>query len=433
MAAVVIAPSSTHQATKSVGRAAVLSFFQIGTTVRAGTIRISAVGSEMGAIMGLSRSRWAAIGAAVAVSLGAGGIGLVQATVSSGEKAVYVPITPCRLVDTRAGETNLGPRATPLGAGETQVFAVRGTNGQCTIPAGATAIVANVTAVSPTAPSFMTLWPSDQAKPNASSLNYFSDVQPVFPNGVTVRLSADGNVSAFNAAGSVDLLIDVAGYYEDHNHDDRYYTKAEIDTAIANNPGPQGEPGEPGAQGVQGAQGEQGPAGAKEVNFTFQSTVSAVFNQGGGLPAGIAVDDTVRFGLDIPVEEATITTPTGFECIGAVCDAWTFPTVPYVLSYSSGYTQFGQVDRIEITDGAGDIPAWDRINFYNGNTQVYEVMDFGGWYNAALTDDLNLAFLDIAQPGRFDLTFYWGNWGNWGTYHYDYTKPQVTTIVTRSP
>ena len=44
------------------------------------------------------RARWAAIGAAVAVSLGAGGLGIVQATEPDGATA-YVPIEPCRLVE----------------------------------------------------------------------------------------------------------------------------------------------------------------------------------------------------------------------------------------------------------------------------------------------------------------------------------------------
>jgi hypothetical protein len=33
--------------------------------------------------------------------------------------------------------------------------------------------------------------------------------------------------------GTADLIVDVAGYYIDHNHDDRYYTETEIDTALA--------------------------------------------------------------------------------------------------------------------------------------------------------------------------------------------------------
>lgn len=49
--------------------------------------------------MNIARSRWAAIGAAIAVSAGAGGLGLVHA--SSAVGSVMTPIAPCRLLDTR--------------------------------------------------------------------------------------------------------------------------------------------------------------------------------------------------------------------------------------------------------------------------------------------------------------------------------------------
>src|SRR6476660_927594 len=52
---------------------------------------------------------------------------------------------------------------------------------------------------------------------------------PPTPNKVDVKLSADGNINLFNLNGSVSVLADVVGYYADHNHDDRYYTKAQID------------------------------------------------------------------------------------------------------------------------------------------------------------------------------------------------------------
>lgn len=179
----------------------------------------------------LSNARWAALGAAVAVALGAASIGVVSATVSSGGRAVFVPITPCRLVDTRPGPGNLGPRSGPIAGGETQTFAVTGANGQCVIPTGASAIVANVTVVAPTAATFVTLWPADKERPGTSSLNVVAGQAPT-PNGVTVALSSGGAIKAYNDRGAVHLVIDVAGYYEHHTHDDRYYTKSQIDQRI---------------------------------------------------------------------------------------------------------------------------------------------------------------------------------------------------------
>jgi hypothetical protein len=170
------------------------------------------------------RVRWAAVGAALAVAVGAGGgIAITNAAVSSGERDVFVPITPCRLLDTRPA-TQVGPRATPIGAGETYTQVVRGTNGNCTISPDATAVAMNVTVVDGTAGSFLTVWPSDAAKPLASSLNWQAG-QAATPNKVDVRLSADGKVSFFNLGGTVNVIADVVGFYADHNFDDRYLPK----------------------------------------------------------------------------------------------------------------------------------------------------------------------------------------------------------------
>jgi hypothetical protein len=66
-----------------------------------------------------------------------------------------------------------------------------------------------------------------------------------FPNGATITLPTSGGSAgqiqiwyeAYAATGgTTDLLIDVVGYYTNHNHDDRYYTETEIDTALTNKP-----------------------------------------------------------------------------------------------------------------------------------------------------------------------------------------------------
>ena len=61
--------------------------------------------------MSLLHTRWAALGAVVAITLSAGGIG--TASIGTGERTVFVPITPCRLVDTRPA-FQVGPRSAPL-------------------------------------------------------------------------------------------------------------------------------------------------------------------------------------------------------------------------------------------------------------------------------------------------------------------------------
>lgn len=182
--------------------------------------------------MSVTRSRWAAIGAAVAVSLGAGSIGLVQATTPS-DALTYVAITACRVTDTRPAPDNVGPRTSPLGQGDTHTIRVHGSNGKCTgIPTTATAVSLNVTALNATHQTFLTVWGAGEPRPVASSLNP-APGQPPVPNAVTTQLDAAGRFNIYNAVGSVNVIADITGYYVDHHHDDRYYTKGQANARFA--------------------------------------------------------------------------------------------------------------------------------------------------------------------------------------------------------
>lgn len=165
------------------------------------------------------RARWAAIGAAIAVSLGAGGIGVVNAVKTSGELPVYTAIEPCRLVDTRPGGFNVGDKNTPLGGGQTHTITATGNSGECTaIPTDVTSVALNVTAVGATQPTHLTIFPEDP-RPNASSLNP-APGQPPTPNAVNVDLAAGGTFNVFNFQGEVHLIVDLVGIYQDHAHED---------------------------------------------------------------------------------------------------------------------------------------------------------------------------------------------------------------------
>ena len=72
--------------------------------------------------------------------------------------------------------------------------------------------MSNVTAVSPTAGSYLQLWPTGADQPTfGSSLNL--DRGEIVPNAVTVGLGPDGDVHVLNAVGRVDVLMDVAGFF----------------------------------------------------------------------------------------------------------------------------------------------------------------------------------------------------------------------------
>ena len=177
------------------------------------------------------RTRWAAVGAAVAVTLGAGSLGLVHAT-NPTDAVTFVAITPCRVFDTRTAFA-IGPKTSPLGPNETHTVSTHGKNGECTgIPAGAVAISMNMTATDATAPTFLTVWAAGAAQPNSSNLNPVPGA-PATPNAITTAVSATGQFEVYNLAGTVNVFADINGYYIKHNHDDRYYTKGQSDTALA--------------------------------------------------------------------------------------------------------------------------------------------------------------------------------------------------------
>lgn len=159
----------------------------------------------------LTRSWWAAIGAAVAVSLGAGGIGLIAYAANSTPSS-FVQITPCRLFDTRPAPFNVGDRNTPLNADETFVRQVTGSNGACTIPATATAISYNLT-IPNGLDGYLTIYPADAARPNASSINPVTG-QGVKVNGGIVGLSATGAIKLYTLRGPLDALLDITGYFQ---------------------------------------------------------------------------------------------------------------------------------------------------------------------------------------------------------------------------
>lgn len=163
--------------------------------------------------------------------IGAATTQLATAQVSSGDKPILVPIEPCRLVDTRPGDATIGPRSSPLGTADTLTVDAQEAGTPCTgtIPTTALSLALNVTALNATQLSFLTIW-AGGARPDASSLNP-APGQPPTPNAVTVDLSADQEFEVYNNLGSVNVLVDVTGYYIDHNHDDRYYTQAQSDAA----------------------------------------------------------------------------------------------------------------------------------------------------------------------------------------------------------
>jgi len=79
-----------------------------------------------------------------------------------------------------------------------------------TVPANATAVALNVTAVAPALSGYLTIWPCGVPRPLASNLNFVAGA--VVPNGVIASLGSQGDVCFFSSADT-DLVVDVAGWF----------------------------------------------------------------------------------------------------------------------------------------------------------------------------------------------------------------------------
>jgi hypothetical protein len=120
--------------------------------------------------------------------------------------AAYTAVTPKRVLDTRDGTG--GVPVAPVGAGATIDLTVAGANG---VPASATGVVLNVTAVNMTANGFLAVFPTAGSH-NTSNLNYMAGQGPV-ANLVESPLGTGGAVSFFNSAGSTNVIADLQGYF----------------------------------------------------------------------------------------------------------------------------------------------------------------------------------------------------------------------------
>ena len=119
----------------------------------------------------------------------------------------FIPVTPCRVADTR---NPAGPFGGPtLGGGSARSFAVP--QSACNIPATAVAYSLNVTVVPEAGTlSYLTLWPTGQSQPLVSTLNSFAG--DVVANAAIVPAGANGAVSVF-VTNQTDVILDINGYF----------------------------------------------------------------------------------------------------------------------------------------------------------------------------------------------------------------------------
>ena len=78
------------------------------------------------------------------------------------------------------------------------------------VPFAATALVLNVTVVGPSIDGYLTVYPCDIPRPEASNLNYV--VGQTVANAVTVAIRASRKICLY-AQGATDVIVDLSGWY----------------------------------------------------------------------------------------------------------------------------------------------------------------------------------------------------------------------------
>jgi hypothetical protein len=117
----------------------------------------------------------------------------------------FIPMTPCRVVDTQGA---FGPLGGPeLTANTSREFDLP--RGDCSIPNTAVAYSLNSIVVPKTTLGFITIWPSGRPRPVASTSNSDGRIKV---NSAIVSAGSDGGVSVF-VTDSSHVILDINGYF----------------------------------------------------------------------------------------------------------------------------------------------------------------------------------------------------------------------------
>jgi hypothetical protein len=118
-----------------------------------------------------------------------------------------VGLAPARLLDTRPGESTVDSQSLgsgPVASGQVVELQVAGRGG---VPGDASAVFLNVTATGASGSGYVTVWPCDQPRPFASSVNFAAG--GAYPNGALVGLDPSGRVCLAPQGAATHLVVDV--------------------------------------------------------------------------------------------------------------------------------------------------------------------------------------------------------------------------------
>lgn len=130
---------------------------------------------------------------------------------------VYTPLQPCRIIDTRltaAGQIAAGTTRSFVAINASNFTGQGGSATNCgTLGLSATAVAINLTAVTPAANGFTTVYPFGTAQPLSSNVNYYTGITAA--NGVIATIPnplSSFDFTIFSSAQS-HYVVDILGYF----------------------------------------------------------------------------------------------------------------------------------------------------------------------------------------------------------------------------
>ena len=369
--------------------------------------KIRAISSRRQSRSYSSRSAGVLLLVGVVVGATVGGFAVVRATSGSSSASSFVPVSPVRVLDTRS---DLGLAAVTDGVagtlkvtGSIPTATTSGVVNAVVVPAGATAVVLNVTAVNPTAGGYVSLRPGDATgAPTVSTLNVTAG--GTFPNGATITIPTTGARAGeiqvwyeaeYTTVGSTELLIDIAGYYE-----------------LASS-GPAGPQGETGPAGPAGPQGETGPAGANGTTTNSQiknicgvngTTACAVGQKGPGGGIVFMTPSTPGNTSGLFYEAAP---STWHSSSGDPTSAWCNNETD-LLGVASMVTGTGAMDGAAKTTVMLGVCTTGAANLADGYTATVNGVVYGDWFLPS-KGELNQMYVNKNVIGGLRAVAYWSS------------------------
>ena len=259
--------------------------------------------------------------------------------------ANLTPLTPARLLDTRAGMTTTDGLFAGIGAVPAKGTLNLTVLGRGGLPAsGVTGVLLNVTATAPTSSSYITVWPSGTAQPLASNLNVVAG--QTVANLVVVAPSSSGQISIYNDQGSTDFIVDIVGYFSNPA------TLVPLVPARLLDTRPGGFPTVDGQFAGQGAM-----SGGSTLNFTVLGR--------GGVPSS---------GVGAVALNLTAVTPTAngyLTAWGTGLTSGNSPPPTTVVNFAAGQI----IPSLVIVE----VGANGQVSLFNSNGSTQVIADVVGW------------------------------------------------------